>query len=51
MIVETQAFVQAMKERGMGPAIIEMFCRLYEQYRSGQTGKIPWAAVSQPKVP
>lgn len=46
---ETAAFVRKMQQEGLGPRVCQSFASLYDRYRRGERGKIPWAEVEQPR--
>jgi UTP--glucose-1-phosphate uridylyltransferase len=46
---ETEAVAARMREKGIAPSVVESFCVLYERYRAGESGKLPWGEVERPR--
>jgi UTP--glucose-1-phosphate uridylyltransferase len=43
---EMERFSRRIEAAGLHPLVVESFGRLYERYRDGDPGKLPWAGVS-----
>jgi UTP--glucose-1-phosphate uridylyltransferase len=46
---ETRVFVDTMAQVGAREEVIELFCEQYERYRAGETGKLPWSQIEEPR--
>ncbi|MDX9720685.1 MAG: UTP--glucose-1-phosphate uridylyltransferase [Myxococcota bacterium] len=46
---QIQAIVSKMTAEGLHPRVIDMFCEQYRAFRAGETGKLAWSEVEQPR--
>ncbi len=46
---ETDAIAARMREKRIAAGVSEGFCRLYERYRDGESGKLRWEEIERPR--